>query len=121
MVNIRELAESELEYTLEGDFGLPVELIDPEGVLYDGLSGQVIYDTIVEDSDGSSVVIHKPVVSLRRSSLTRVPFDGEKWSVKIPITPSTTATKKTYLLDRPSEDGGSIGFIRLYLIEAQQS
>ena len=120
MVNIRELIESELEYTLEGDFGLPVTLIDPDGVSYD-YTGQVIYDTIVEDADGSQMVIHKPVVSLRRSSLTRIPADGESWSAKIPTTPSTTATKKTFLIERPSEDGGSIGFIRLYLIEAQQS
>ena len=45
MPNLRELAESDLGTTLEGDFALPVELIDPDGVKQ-SLVGQVLYDTV---------------------------------------------------------------------------
>ena len=31
MVNLRERAEADLGRTLEGEFGLPVELVTPEG------------------------------------------------------------------------------------------
>ena len=120
MVNIRELAESELGYTLEGDFGLPIVLTDPDGDTNE-YSGQIIYNTLVEDDIGSQVVINKPVVTLRISSLVRVPQEGENWMVKIPDTPSTTADKSTYFIERPSEDGRSIGFIRLYLAKPDQS
>ena len=121
MINLRQLVESDLAQMLEKDFALPVVLVDPDGaesIYY----GQVLYDTTVEDpSSGAPVVISKPVVTLRRSSLTRIPKEGETWSIKIPSTPSPAASTETYLLERPAEDGRSIGFIRLYLIKAKQS
>ena len=129
MANIRALAESDLSTSLEGDYGLPVNLIDPDGVIYDksandpnaDLVGQVLYDTLVDDpTTGAEIIVHKPVVTLRRSSLERVPAPGEKWAVKIPLTPNPAANKKTFFLERPSESGGAIGFIRLYLMEAEQ-
>lgn len=122
-MSLREQVESDLSFTLEsiGDWGLPVELIDPDGLVYQ-LNGQILYDTIVTDPEtGGEIIVHKPVVTLRRSSLTRVPLSGEKWAVKIPIEPSLTANKVTFLLERPTEEGGSIGFIRLYLMKAKQS
>jgi hypothetical protein len=69
------------------------------------------------------VIQHHPVVTLRRSSLARVPLATEKnrWLVRIPTTPSRTATKTTFVLGHPSEDGGSIGFIRLYLTKTVQA
>jgi hypothetical protein len=123
-MNLRVLVESDLEDTLEGDWGLPVELIDPDGNTHNtvagdptrALVGQILYDTLTRDpEDGAEVIIHKPVVTLRRSSLTRVPKENEKWIVKIPLTPNPTANKVTFYLERPSEEGGAIGFIRLYL------
>lgn len=88
------------------------------------LNGQVMYDTIEQDTDtGVDVIMHKPVVTLRRSSLVRIPVQTEKnqWLVSIPITPSQSATKQPYIMDRPSEGGNSIGFIRLYLSQPVQS
>lgn len=116
-MNIREQIELDLETTLEGDFSLPVELIDPSGVVYDDLVGQVLYDSIDENENFSG----KPVVTLRISSLTRVPLDGENWAVRIPQNPSTTDTLVTYVLDKPVQHGRSIGFIKLYLTLAEQS
>jgi hypothetical protein len=125
MVSIRELIESDLGVTLEGDdFGLPVELIDSDGVEYTDLMGQVLLDTRGTDPDtGMPIVVGEPNVSLRISSLTRVPVAGERWIVKIPTVPSKTATLVPFLMSevRPPELGGSIGFIKLFLQLAEQS
>jgi hypothetical protein len=128
-MNLRVLVESDLGDTLEGDWGLPVELIDPDGVVYkksqnnptEDLSGQILYDTVTRDpEDGAEVIVHKPVVTLRLSSLVRVPKDDEKSIVKIPIIPNPIAPKVAFSLERPSEEGAAIGFIRLYLMATQQ-
>ena len=116
-MNIREQIETDLEITLEGDFGLPIELIDPNGVVYDDLLGQVLYDSV----DENEVFSGHPVVTLRISSLTRVPVDGENWAVKIPESPSLLGTLITYVLDKPVQHGRSIGFMKLYLTQTVQS
>jgi hypothetical protein len=131
MVNLREQAESDLATTLEGDFGLPVELTDPDGVIYttktgstDLLMGQILYDQVrVDPATLGQMVVNNPIVSLRRSSLVRIPLAGETWHVRIPITPSLTAEKVDFLIDtdQPPEGGASIGFIKLYLKKAVQS
>ena len=125
--NLRERAESDLKSSLEKEWALPVQLSGPDGV-EDGvdslLVGQVLYDYVkISPETGEEMTVNKPVVTLRRSSLTRVPEPGENWSVKIPIDPSTTATLQNFVLDkaRPPEGGRSIGFIRLYLTKAEQS
>ena len=95
MVNLRRLAEQDLETTLEGEWGLPVILIDPEGNVIskktgtlNDLTGQILYDTVKHDLDtGLPVVVNHPVVTVRRSSLSRVPKAGEKWLVRIPVSP----------------------------------
>jgi hypothetical protein len=130
MVILREIIESDLATTLEGDFGLPVVLIGPDGVTYDTsfndpstpLLGQILYDTRVDIPEtGQEIIVHKPVVTLRRTSLERIPISGEKWIVKIPIVPQFDAPKVSFSLENPTEDGGAIGFIRLYLMELEQS
>jgi len=124
--NLRELAEADLAETLEDDsdgFGLPVELIDPDGTVYTGLVGQVLYDSVQSTEGGVPVVVPKPVVTLRRSSLERVPLPAERgrWVCKIPLTPDPDADLVTYIVDEPLESGGSIGIVRLYLTRAEQS
>jgi hypothetical protein len=121
MGTLRQEIEADLAETLEGEFAMSVSLTSPDGVRYDDLVGTVLYDSISQDENGAQVIDHKPLVLLRRSSLTRVPASGEVWSVTIPTTPRAGAPTETYLLERASEDGGSIGFIRLYLHKAEQS
>lgn len=123
MINLREQAESDLAITLEGDFALPVRLTDPDGTITN-VVGQVLFDYIEENPEtGGPMVVHNPVVVLRKSSLSRVPVSGEKWHVKIPTSPSTTATLEDYIIDsdRPIEGGTSIGFIKLFLRKLEQS
>jgi len=122
-LNLREQIEADLAESLENpdDYGLPVILISPDGEVQD-LNGQVLYDTKrVDPETGLDMIISTPVVTLRRSSLTRIPLAGEKWAVRIPETPSSTATKTTHAIERAPEEGKSIGFIRLYLKKAVQT
>jgi len=134
MTNLREQAESDLVFTLEdyeNGFGLPVQLVAPDGVEYTTsandatklLAGRVDYDTkVINPETGEEMIIKDPHVTLRRSSLARVPLKGETgWSVRIPLTPSTSASLVTYRLDdRAIEDGGSLGTITLRLTKAVQ-
>ena len=130
-INLRELAESDLDHTLEGEYGLPVELTSPDGVIQttkkdstDLLQGQILYDTVLTDpATLEQMIVNLPIVSLRRSSLDRIPLPGEPWHVRIPITPSATAAKQDFIAsaDRAPGGGGSIGFVKLYLQKAVQS
>lgn len=125
VTNLREQIELDLAKTLEdpNGFGLPVLLLAPDGTEYGPYYGQVLYDTRSMDDTGVPVIVHDPVVTLRRSTLERIPLPEEKntWAVKIPVTPSASASTETFVLGGVSEDGGSIGFIRLYLSKAVQS
>jgi len=131
-MNLRVQAESDLAQSLESpdEYGLPVVLVAPDGTVYDTsandptqtLSGQILYDTKrLDPESGLDILVHQPVVTLRRSSLARVPAAGEKWMVRIPETPNPSATKVTHSIERAPEDGQSIGFVRLYLTKAIQS
>jgi len=129
-MGLRADIEEDLLETLEEpeDFGLPVVLIAPDGTVYntsendDGtLYGRIVYDTIEQDEDGNEVIVHKPMVTLRLSSLARVPENGETWVVKIPDGPRDDASVVSYILERAPEDGRSIGYINLYLRKTEQS
>lgn len=129
-MGIRADIEEDLAETLEDsdDYGLPVVLIGPDGVVYDtsenddeDLYGQVLYDHISQDEDGNQIIDNRPVVTLRISSLARVPQNGEAWAVKIPVSPLADAELQTFVMERAVEGGASIGFVRLYLRKAEQS
>jgi len=130
-VNLRELVETDLDTTLEGEWGLPVTLISPDGVIQTlkkntttRLAGQVLYDTVQQNPEtGEIIMVDNPIVSLRRTSLDRIPQDGEKWVVQIPTTPSTTAALEDFVLSptKAHGGGGSIGYIKLYLTRVNQS
>jgi hypothetical protein len=131
-INLRQRAEQDLGKTLEGEFSLPVVLIGPDGITYDTsentgdpLTGQIIYDTLIDNPQnisGEQIVVSKPVVSLRRSSLARVPLAGEKWIVQIPVDPTAGAPVGNFQFNptRPPEGGRTLGFIRLYLTRLVQ-
>lgn len=123
MPNLREQAESDLGLTLEGEFGQPVELTNPDTGAIQTVQGQVLYDTTSADPEtGVPIIINNPVVTLRRSSLNPMPQPGEIWHIRIPITPSTTAALEDFLIDdtHALDGGGSLGIIRLHLIRAEQ-
>lgn len=136
MQNLRERAEQDLRITLEGQFGLPVELTGPGGIEIKtsanspdpqnplDLMAQVLYTTVrVSPETGEEMVTADPVIVIRRSSLSRIPQDGEKWLIKFPKDPSLTAEMANYALTpgRATEGGRSNGFIRLYPTKVIQS
>lgn len=128
-MGLRAEIEETLADSLEGEYGLPVVLTSPDGVRYStsandptsALCGQVLYDTISADADGNTIIEDRPVVTLRRSSLERIPVDGEVWAVEIPLDPTSDSSTATFLLERAMTGGRSIGYIKLYLRKAAQS
>ncbi len=122
-MGLRAEIEAELAETLEDDddFGLPVILTAPDGVVYAAVYGRIQYDSIVQDEGGNAVIDSNPIVTLRRSSLTRIPAPSEKWAVTIPVDPTTGAPTSKFLLERAAQGGRSIGFINLFLRRAEQS
>ena len=128
MVNIRELAERDLAVTLEdptNGFGLPVILTPPDGEALDVVYGKILYDTKVFDPElGTDIVVHRPVVTVRRSTLVaagRVPVSGERWKVEIPVEPRVDAPKETFVFECPVLDGQSIGYIKMELHRPRQA
>ena len=124
MTGLRAQAEAYLEQTLEDPnlFGMEIELISPEGERIQ-VYGQVIYKSMVTNDLGLETVVNKPVVTVRASSLSRVPLptDSPRWACRIPESPQAGADLKTYIVETPEEGGGSLGIIRLYLTLAEQS
>ncbi len=129
---LRERVESDLQTTLEGDYGMVASLVTPTGNIItksandpdSDLMGQVMYDTVIQNLDtGLEQVSNKPILTLRRSSLSEVPSDTDykTWIVKIPSSPISGASIEEYSIIRPPEGGRSHGFIRLYLGRIIQS
>jgi hypothetical protein len=121
--------ESDLGDTIEGEFGVPVTLLTPDGktvtTTVDGrpLLGKVRWmQPEVNPETGLAVAVPNPVVTLRRSSLSRVPATGENWAVIIPSGPRPDAAPSTYALDASYavEGGQTLGKVRLPLVAAKQ-
>jgi hypothetical protein len=117
--------ESDLDDTIEGEFGVPVTLLTPNGETVtktvDGrpLLGKVRWtQPEVNPDTGVAVAVPNPVVTLRRSSLAREPKTGENWGVIIPSGPRPDAPLETFALDRSYavEGGRTLGKIRLPLV-----
>jgi hypothetical protein len=136
VTNLRERIEADLEGILEdyqNGFALPVILIAPDGVKQEfsandpdvprtiPLTGRVTYARFDIDPDtGLPLRIDNPIVTLRRSSLDRIPLAGELWSVQIPKKPAVDAEKETYVTELPPRDGRSFGWIQLPLTLLEQ-
>jgi hypothetical protein len=132
MENLRAQIESDLHESLEGEWKMPVELTSPDGQVQryslnnssQLLGGQVLYYSRREDPEtGESIIINEPVVTLRISSLIRVPRAGENWYIKMPISPIEGALKERFVFTptRSPEHGTDIGFIRIYPQRVEES
>jgi hypothetical protein len=121
--------EGDLGDTIEGEFGVPVTLLTPSGgrisETVDGrpLLGKVRWSqTDVNLEAGVTAAVFSPVVTLRRSSLPRLPKTGEAWAVIIPESGTPGAPPETFALDGSYavEEGRTLGKIRLPLVKAKQ-
>ena len=130
-LNLREhIATAGLKRSIEGNFGLPVVLIDPDGGTIDTnevgdiLKGQVLYDRLgIDPETGDEIIIDEISISLRKSALSRVPVAGERWDIKFPLDPSQPDIMTAHILteDRAPVDGGSIAFIKVFPQSVEQS
>ena len=124
MVNLRELAETDLGVTLEGEYGLPINIIFKDGSKQLDIEAQVLYSSISTDPTTlAPIIVEEPVVSVRRSSLDQIPVAGDTAVFQIPKEPRRDADKDDYILSktRAPEKNRSIGFNRYYLQRAIQS
>ena len=126
MIRVPALAEADLSGVIEGEFGLPVTLITPDGATVDKtvdgkpLTGFVRHsytDTRQQRGGSEKTIINSPVVKLRLSSLSKMPATGEKWTVGIPESPRADAALSWYILDanRPVEINRDRGTVKLFL------
>lgn len=131
MINLRAEIEKDLHDSIESEWKMPVEITGPDGItqIYSKndptelLGGQVLYFTqSINPETGETIVVNKPVVSLRISSLNRVPQSGEKWFIRMPISPVAGASKENFVFTptRAIENGYDIGFIRIYPQKIEQ-
>lgn len=151
MTNLRQLVEKDLSQTLEGEFKVPVELIGPDGQIYNTtenlivcgassaicggqnivsgvtsgeLGGQVLYNTVrVNPDTGEAMVVNNPIIVLRQSSLRRSFISGENWVIRIPlnVTDFSQKTDFAFTATRAHEHSQSIGFVRIYPTRIKQS
>ncbi len=131
MVNLRtHIATAGLKRSIEENFGLPVELIAPDGSEItenedeETLKGQVLYDFDgVDPESGDLVSVKETRVSLRITALSRVPLSSETWGIRIPVNPAFPTVLTQYLCSPDEAIGGgqSMGFIMLKLKESKQS
>lgn len=123
-MNLRAMAELDLGRSLEGpDWSFPVKLTGPDGVT-EAVRGQVLYDLVRMNPDnGERVVVEQCTITLRRSSLRRVPSPGENWLYEIPESPADPEGSTVQVVSsgtRPPEGGRSLGFIRIYAQQVEQ-
>jgi hypothetical protein len=122
MINLRARVERDLERTLEGEFGMPIILIDPATGTRQNVRGQVLYFSMETDpATGVQIKVEKPSVTVRRSSLTIVPAPGERWGVRIPSSPVEGAALETYVTEIGPRDGNSLGTLTMYLTKTKQA
>jgi hypothetical protein len=128
-MNIKSLAEKDLQTTLEGEFGIPIVLTAPDGsVISKTVDGRPLlckaaWAQPTINADGQEVVVPNPVVWLRRASLARTPKSGEKWFVRIPVSPAEGAEMGNFLIDEnyAVSGGRGLGRVRLPLVLAENA
>jgi len=121
MSDLRARIERDLGRTLEGEFGMPITLINPTTGAKQTVRGQVVYFTRENDpATGGVIKVEKPSVTIRTSSLSVRPVPGERWAVRIPSSPIPGASLETYVTEIGPRDGNSFGHMTLYLTRTMQ-
>jgi hypothetical protein len=122
-MNIRERIATGFGDLVASRLFFPVELKDPDGVEYK-LKGEILYDKdAIDPETGDLIVVQETFISIFKEHLTRIPKAGERWVIKFPLNPAAQTVLSTFVLnsDKAPVDGGSIGFIKLFPQELEQS
>ena len=124
MEDLRAAQEKDLSDCIEGEFGTDVILTDPDGVKYEysandpelKLRAKVRYKTIsINPETGEPVYDEEISVSIRTTSLTRTPQDGETWGIRLPVSPQVGAPIEDFLFtpDRAIISGADMGYVKI--------
>jgi hypothetical protein len=124
MEDLRATAELELYDCLESELGTPIILISPDGKRYtnsvnnptEPLRGQVkMYSKGENPETGEPIIVDEPSVTLRTSSLARVPVANENWFIQFKTSPRLNAPLKsfTFSIDKAYEKGTDLGIIKV--------
>jgi len=125
VISLREQIEKDLHDTMEGEFRMTVELTSPDGEKQtyskNNPSEKLVcysrYSSLsLNPETGEMVIVNKPAVCLRITSLDRVPVSGERWFIKFATSPVSGAPLQTFVFtpDRAIEHGQDIGYIKIY-------
>ena len=131
MENLRAAQEKDLADCIEGEFGDDIELTGPNGLTQTtnandptkNLRAKIRYKAIrIDPETGEPMIIQDPSASIRITSLTTVPADGENWQIKMPVSPEAGAIKENFLFtpDRAAEVGTDMGYIKLKPVKPVQ-
>jgi hypothetical protein len=124
MISVPALSEADLGDTIEGECGVRISLISPDGTTIDqsvnggALKGFVRHSyTDTREKSGDKVIVNAPVVKLRLTSLAQIPATGEKWRIGIPESPLAGAGIEWYDLDpkKPVEVSRGSGTVKMFL------
>lgn len=122
-MNLRKVIESDLAKTLEDpeDFGLPITIIYPNGSTQE-LSGKIVYGWKEIEPDTQQIIVNDaPIVTLRILSMSQEIKNGDKFAIRIPKSPDPDAAKVTFVTEHGRvEHSRSIGFVKIFLHEAEQ-
>jgi len=104
-------------------FKADVILVDPEGVKYEAVCQFLSNRTSESPDSGEPMAVFTPIATFHRSSLVRIPENGEKWGMFAPLDPDVpdVLTFLSFDTSKTLEGGRSLGEIRVYLSEVQQS
>jgi hypothetical protein len=122
--------ENDMADTIEGDFGVPVWTIDPDGAKQEfsandpekKLAAMFRYSKLdVNPETGSVVTVVNPFLVFRKSSLNRIPQDGEVWVANVLLPPKFTQTMTFDMTVYPASGENDMGTIKMHLIETEQN
>lgn len=136
-MNLRDQAVKDARELNIRDWGQPVRFLAPDGKIYehDALdpepdlakkrrleAPQVLYDKKkINPATGEETTVSAPVVVMSRANMERVPRNGEKWLVQMPKEPGGPMVWFGFSETKATEGGRSLGLIRIYLQELDQS
>lgn len=124
-LNLREhAATAGLRKTVQGNFGMPVDIVFASGNEQLSIQAQVLYDTEeIDPESGDLISVRREWVTLIKADLDEEINQGDTAYFKIPKSPDDQTTKIERMLDNSQQivDGASLGFIRIPLTQVEQA
>lgn len=124
MGNLRVEAEADLGEILETEFGQTIKFTDPDGNYFE-VQGR--FDEYPQrenpDTGAGFVIVAIASVSVRASSMARIPKPAENWFIQAQRIPTETAPFESFMMtpDQAPEDATRLGWQTIFLQKAEQT